>query len=1084
MANIYDPLERLIAHQEILEANYQNQLKAYEIAQSKQKQLESLSNNLTTILTFASSINLNWNETTVSSWLTGLTPYTDRDDSVEQLAINVRKATILAKEIGLFLPEFDLFALAEWLQDNLPLKLAEAHLVLDRAKNAKTAMVEANSAWQTFQRNAAKESKLKQEQQKISDSIRNRQQQITTLHECSNVVHNIVSELDSSIKLHLLQIFRELQPGSGKFANYVQIESSFDSEQKLLEERKVTIESDYQAKKENYKEAKQTEGEIESLKTDLEDLLEKVPGVNWYEPNVINLLARLQPYIDKEKSARGLTENILNEIREIAIEFGIFRPEYQLLGLVGLHNGISTQLPSIQTALSLAQDAASTMAKVDSVEQTSTENENLIAQLQSEKLKIPQKRIEFQKELNRLNLQKSNIDLAINDLHEWSGTAYLKLHEAFERCFQQQQSLTEYSLQLPFSFIEIVNTERANSKPWETCLRSGNNKLNKLIAQCHEWEEVLKIFRLIDSMIQEGKNLVNVNTQTLSSNTVDEFFDAIAEEINSLNPLRAIKKLQNRTQTTLVQIQQKLGTWNQHWQFINYQQRRVLLRAELRAIAWHCNAIVKQNKPKELESILRQITNEIINSVFNKSQQFLARTNTEIDRKIKEIPAGLNELENDELRISRQISTAQESVEKARNERQYNFTQVSILLRQVKESPILPEPLHSIAEQNLQLSDIRRLAPQFLEQINYYQYRFNQLEVLLPKINPFSVLSNVNYLITVNLDNRRKNTESLSQDIENDASKIQDIDVRLQQNLENLKAQRSRVKIEIEELLDQLAEQLNEQTSEQEKIHQQILVIEEQVKTSKRETELKIETVVKLWKEISGGSQVLSQLQAFLSKCLQNPNASISDASQLSSLIQTYENHITKLENLIPQLNPFPVLSKIKSKIEVALQQQQKTTAEAFKRLEDSQAQLNEIKVQLQQQKNAIEKNRNEGTNNSKLQRGLNLLSKAEKDRDFLGPALVCLHGALEDYFRYWLASNPSVPLSEREAFNYGEIKWIRLLNLMQQYGDLNKNQRDYILNMNKLRNEVAHGRRKYPETRSQLEEYADFVRDIIVNGI
>lgn len=50
MANIYDPLERLIAHQEILEANYQNQLKAYEISQDKQDRVKSLFNNLTTIL--------------------------------------------------------------------------------------------------------------------------------------------------------------------------------------------------------------------------------------------------------------------------------------------------------------------------------------------------------------------------------------------------------------------------------------------------------------------------------------------------------------------------------------------------------------------------------------------------------------------------------------------------------------------------------------------------------------------------------------------------------------------------------------------------------------------------------------------------------------------------------------------------------------------------------------------------------------------------------------------------------------------------------------------------------------------------
>jgi ABC-type branched-subunit amino acid transport system ATPase component len=166
--------KQLIARKEILETNYQDQLKAYEIAQGKQEQIKFLYNNLTAILTSTSSIN--WDEPTVSICLTRLVPYTDGDDSVEQLGINVSKATILVKEIGLFLPERDLFALAGWLQDNIPIKLAEAHLVLDRAKNAETAMVEANSAWQTFQHNAAKESELRQEKQKILSTIRNRQQ--------------------------------------------------------------------------------------------------------------------------------------------------------------------------------------------------------------------------------------------------------------------------------------------------------------------------------------------------------------------------------------------------------------------------------------------------------------------------------------------------------------------------------------------------------------------------------------------------------------------------------------------------------------------------------------------------------------------------------------------------------------------------------------------------------------------------------------------------------------------------------------------------------------------------------------------
>ncbi|MEM7556021.1 MAG: AAA domain-containing protein [Cyanobacteria bacterium P01_A01_bin.84] len=954
----FEPKQKqIIAHQKILEANYQNQLKAYEIAKGKQDQVELLSNNLTTILTFASSIN--WNETTVSGWLTGLTPYTDRDDSVEQLAINVNKVTILAKEIGLFLPEYRLFALAGWLQDNLPLKLAEAHLLLNRAKNAETAMVEANSAWHTFQEYSAEESKLKQEQQKISDAIRDRQQQISTLHGCSDVVQNIVSELDSSIKLHSLQIFRELEPLSVNFTDYIQIESSFDSQQKLLQERKVIIESDYQAKTESYKKAEQKEREIESLKTDLEALLVKATGVNWYEPEVKDLLARLQPYVHKETSAQELIKNV-SVAKEIAIEFGILPPEHQLFGLAGwLHNAISSQLSSIQAALSLAQDAASAMSKVDFAAQTLVENKNLIAQLQSEKPKITEKRTEFQKELNSLNIQKSKIDLAIADLQKWSGTAYPNLYEAFKRCFKQQQNLTEYSLQLPLHLVESVNFNRPNdSKPWETCLRSGNNKLSKLIAQNREWEEISRIAHSIYSMLEEAKNLVPVNNQSFSNNITHKFCEVISHKLNPSDPLQAIEKLQNLTQKTLLEVKKTPGIWGRSLEFISGQSRRELLGIKLKAIAKQCNTILKKNKPQELEAIFKRIAHETINGILDSSQQLLDGNNAEIDQKNRHIQARLNELENSEIRISRQISFAQESVEKSRNEGKYNFSQVKTLLRQINESPILPEPLRSMAEQDLQPSDVRKLAPQFLGQVNYYQNRFDKLEILIPKLNPFSVLSNINSLITVDLDSYRENNESLSQEIKNARHQLDEINIQLEQNLENLKAQRARVKIEIEELLNQLAEQLKEQKRLSADLHRQILITKEQVETSKSEAELKIEQFIELWQEIRESSELLPQLHTFFNKCFQNPKAGIADSSELLSLIQTYESQIERIENLIPQINPFPVLAKIKSKIEVDFQQQQKTTTEAFDRLQDSQQQLDEIEAQVQKLIDDIKKER------------------------------------------------------------------------------------------------------------------------------
>ena len=121
--------------------------------------------------------------------------------------------------------------------------------------------------------------------------------------------------------------------------------------------------------------------------------------------------------------------------------------------------------------------------------------------------------------------------------------------------------------------------------------------------------------------------------------------------------------------------------------------------------------------------------------------------------------------------------------------------------------------------------------------------------------------------------------------------------------------------------------------------------------------------------------------------------------------------------------------------------------------------------------------------NQDKLQLGLQRLSKAGSDPDMLGLALISLHGALEDYFRNWLSTNSSVSHSEREAvLDTAQVQWKGLLDLMQQYGGLNNNQRQYIFRMNRLRQDVGHGN-QFAGTRSELENYADFVRGFIANG-
>jgi DnaJ-class molecular chaperone len=112
-----------------------------------------------------------------------------------------------------------------------------------------------------------------------------------------------------------------------------------------------------------------------------------------------------------------------------------------------------------------------------------------------------------------------------------------------------------------------------------------------------------------------------------------------------------------------------------------------------------------------------------------------------------------------------------------------------------------------------------------------------------------------------------------------------------------------------------------------------------------------------------------------------------------------------------------------------------------------------------------------------KLKRGLELLKKAGSDRDLLGLALISLHGALEDYFRDWLASSPKVPTSEQiRAKDKKQVQWLELLELMQKYNSLKQGDRSYILRMNKLRQEVGHGN-PYTGGQKELESYAGYVR-------
>lgn len=115
-----------------------------------------------------------------------------------------------------------------------------------------------------------------------------------------------------------------------------------------------------------------------------------------------------------------------------------------------------------------------------------------------------------------------------------------------------------------------------------------------------------------------------------------------------------------------------------------------------------------------------------------------------------------------------------------------------------------------------------------------------------------------------------------------------------------------------------------------------------------------------------------------------------------------------------------------------------------------------------------------------KLQLGWERLQKAGKDPELLGYALVSFHGALEDYFRDWLAANHSLDPEERDRVqDRQQVHWQELIELMQDYGGLSDEARRSILKANRLRQEVAHGNR-FLGTRADVEAYGRLVQQLM----
>lgn len=92
-----------------------------------------------------------------------------------------------------------------------------------------------------------------------------------------------------------------------------------------------------------------------------------------------------------------------------------------------------------------------------------------------------------------------------------------------------------------------------------------------------------------------------------------------------------------------------------------------------------------------------------------------------------------------------------------------------------------------------------------------------------------------------------------------------------------------------------------------------------------------------------------------------------------------------------------------------------------------------------------------------KLEQGKNRLEQAGNEPVMLGSALISLHGALEDYIRFFAVTQPEIALDQqKEILDRRQTQWQQLLDFAETYSLIDTQGRQIILHTNKLRQEGA----------------------------
>ncbi|MBE8988554.1 translation initiation factor IF-2 N-terminal domain-containing protein [Nostoc sp. LEGE 12450] len=612
-----------------------------------------------------------------------------------------------------------------------------------------------------------------------------------TATDCDN---NLAQRLDN------VRVLQQLLAASQRFTAYLKVEEVFKEEQNLLQTRKANLESACITQKNEYNQAASQLGEVESLKTTLEELLNQAPSVDWQDPALLNLWAGLKKYTSTDASLRNFAANLRLAI-DLASELGMVQPNHGLFGLAGwLQNTVASWIVEVRTALAYASDIAMAITEAELAAQTYTQNSESLASLNSNHQQLLASQQSLKSRIRNLHKRESEVSLAINDLDIWLSTANLNIINVLTQCLQNRQDFRVDLISLPSRLRSMTIADQY--LPWQQSLDRCQVKVNELIQKYYERDRVCSQVTEIRDLLVRGRNL-------LGNRSIDEAAISQVSVSKALNPVESLIKLKQLAQNSIDEIEKPLGVWGQiiEWvlaiavnqkslDFIAQKLRpyscRYRAAVTLEAIRRQAQIIRQRVQPVESELAISQITEEVVNGIVTSARTWLKQLQAEIEKEQKQLEVELNEQMRLAAYEQQKISANQEQLETFRSETHFKFKRAIALSQELSSFPNLPNELRLLVQTYLSnSSNILTESPQFTAKIRNWENRLKQLETLIFLIDPFATLSTSKELLIVSITSLQKTTETYKNQFTKTQSQIQQIVEHLRQQLEYISNERT-----------------------------------------------------------------------------------------------------------------------------------------------------------------------------------------------------------------------------------------------------------------------------------------------------